>query len=141
MAHPFAAPRLRHQQSQSQLFPIAEADSEGDSSTRTTCVPRLTSQSDIIREEHDFDSPRPATWEGRACFQIRESPFALVLIGPDLVSSDFIGVEIWEGDERRKFQAIESGDSQNGRNLFTELSFLRNSLPRPSFTECLALIQ
>ena len=33
-------------------------------------------------------------------------------------------LEIWEGDERRKFQALESGDSLNGRNLFTELPFL-----------------
>ena len=28
--------------------------------------------------------------------------------------------EIWEGDERRRFQVIESGDSLNGRNLFNE---------------------
>ena len=35
-----------------------------------------------------------------------------------------LGAEIWEGDERRKFQLIEFGDSLNGGNLFTELSFL-----------------
>ena len=35
-----------------------------------------------------------------------------------------VGAEIWEGDERRRFQFIESGDSLNGRNLFTELPFL-----------------
>ena len=32
-----------------------------------------------------------------------------------------LGAEIWEGDERRRFRFIESGDSLNGRNLFTEL--------------------
>ena len=52
-----------------------------------------------------------------------------------------IGAEIWEGDERRKFQFLESGDSLKGRNLFTELPFLQNSLPMPSFTECLDPIQ
>ena len=35
-----------------------------------------------------------------------------------------IGAEIWEGDERRYFKFLESGDSLNGRNLFTELPFL-----------------
>ena len=32
-----------------------------------------------------------------------------------------LGGEIWEGDERRKFQFLESGDSVNHRNLFSEL--------------------
>ena len=32
-------------------------------------------------------------------------------------------------------------DSLNGRDLFSELSFLENSLPKPSFTQILALIQ
>ena len=35
-----------------------------------------------------------------------------------------LGVEVWEGDERRKLECLESGDSPNGRNLFTELPFL-----------------
>ena len=35
-----------------------------------------------------------------------------------------IGAEIWEGDERRKFQFVETGDSLNSRNLFSELLFL-----------------
>ena len=52
-----------------------------------------------------------------------------------------LGAEIWEGDERRTFQLLEPGDSLNGRNLFTELPFLWNSLPMPSFTECLDPIQ
>ena len=38
--------------------------------------------------------------------------------------SSVLGTEIWEGDEHRKFQFLESGASLNGRNLFTELSFL-----------------
>ena len=40
--------------------------------------------------------------------------------------------EIWEGDERRR---LESGDSLNGLDLFSELPFLQSSLPQPSFTE------
>ena len=43
----------------------------------------------------------------------------------------WIGAEIWEGDERRKFQFLESGDSLNGRNLFTE-EFLTKSLHSPN---------
>ena len=39
-------------------------------------------------------------------------------------SASLVGAEIWEGDERRKFQCLESGDSLNGRNLFNELPFL-----------------
>ena len=35
-----------------------------------------------------------------------------------------VGAEIWEGDECRRFQFLESGNSLNGRNLFNELSFL-----------------
>ena len=35
-----------------------------------------------------------------------------------------LGVEIWEGDEHRKFQFVKSGDSLNGGNLFSELPFL-----------------
>ena len=36
----------------------------------------------------------------------------------------FFEPEIWEGDERRSFQCLKSGDSLNDQNLFTELSFL-----------------
>ena len=35
-----------------------------------------------------------------------------------------VKVEIWGGDERRKFQFSESSGSLNGRNLFTELPSL-----------------
>ena len=35
-----------------------------------------------------------------------------------------VRAEIWEEDECRKLQLLESGDSLNGRNLFTELPFL-----------------
>ena len=35
-----------------------------------------------------------------------------------------LGAEIWEGDERRKFRFLESGNSLNGQNLFNELPFL-----------------
>ena len=38
----------------------------------------------------------------------------------------YIGVEIWGGDERRRFQCIESGNSLNGRNLFIECLSRRN---------------
>ena len=51
------------------------------------------------------------------------------------------GAEIWEGDERRRFQFLKCGDSLNGQNLFTELPFLSNSLPKPPFIEYLAVIQ
>ena len=40
------------------------------------------------------------------------------------VNAPKVGAEIWEGDEHRKFQFLESGDSRNGRNLFSELPFL-----------------
>ena len=52
-----------------------------------------------------------------------------------------IGVEIWEGDERRRIQFIQSRASLTDQILFTELPFLHISLPKPSFTECLAFIQ
>ena len=36
-----------------------------------------------------------------------------------------LGVETWEGDERRRFPFLESGGSLNGpKSLFSELSFL-----------------
>ena len=38
--------------------------------------------------------------------------------------SQILGAEIWEGNERRRFQCIESGDSLTGRNLSTELPLL-----------------
>ena len=47
----------------------------------------------------------------------------------------------WEGGERRNVQLSESGNSLNGPDLFTALLVLWNSLPKPSFTECLARIQ
>ena len=52
-----------------------------------------------------------------------------------------IGAEIWEGDECRKFQFLESGHSLKGQKLLIELPFLWNSLPTPSFIECLDPIQ
>ena len=58
---------------------------------------------------------------------------------PNLTNSR---ADIWEGDERRTFQSAKSGDSlNNGRNLFTESPHLQHSLHKPSFTECLAVIQ
>ena len=48
--------------------------------------------------------------------------------GPNIFCQHFglalLGAEIWEGDERRKVQFLESGDSLNGQNLFTALPFL-----------------
>ena len=51
-----------------------------------------------------------------------------------------VGAKIWEEDEPRKFQFSESPGSLNGRNLFNQLPFLQNSLPKSSFTECLASV-
>ena len=42
-----------------------------------------------------------------------------------------VGAEIGEGDERRKFQFLESGNSLNGRNLFIELPSCRIPYQRP----------
>ena len=39
-----------------------------------------------------------------------------------------IGVEIWEGDGRRKTQCSQSSGSLDGPDLFTELPSLRNSM-------------
>ena len=44
--------------------------------------------------------------------------------GPPKKETQTLGPEIWEGDERRKFQSLESGDSLNGRKLFSEFPFL-----------------
>ena len=54
-----------------------------------------------------------------------------------------IGAEIWEGDERRKFQFLESTDSLNHSMVgpLQRIAFLVDSLPMPSFTECLDPIQ
>ena len=52
-----------------------------------------------------------------------------------------VGSKIWEGDEQRKILFSESDGSLNGQSLFNELPFLISYLPKPSFTECLALIQ
>ena len=41
---------------------------------------------------------------------------------PEVVAISKFGAEIGEGDERRRFK--KSGDSLNGQNLFSEVSFL-----------------
>ena len=58
----------------------------------------------------------------------------------DWIRRGTLRAEIWEGDERSKSQLSESGDALNDPNLFTELPF-KYSLPEPSVTECLHLIQ
>ena len=55
---------------------------------------------------------------------IRGTESSAMQTGGAFPVSTGLEAEIWAGDERRKFQALESGDSLNGRNLFTELPFL-----------------
>ena len=52
-----------------------------------------------------------------------------------------LGAKLWNGMSAEKCQSSEVGSSLNGPDLFTEWSFRLTSLPKPSFTERLALIQ
>ena len=62
---------------------------------------------------------------------------ALCRMHPYFVHPYFPAANFGEGDERRKIRLSECGGSVNGPDLLTELPFLWNPLPKPSFTECL----
>ena len=76
--------------------------------------PRLRSAR-IPRKKSENLQKSAEICEKKTANSARSVPFSLSL---------FIGAEIWEGDERRKFQVLESTDSLNDRNLFSELPFL-----------------